>query len=222
MWQHCWEGGDLKSLGPAPQGVLARKEKPPSRARGGDTAHTQPPRPQRLQRNIAQPRATTGKAAIRHRCDLRLVTSFFVPMVIRSIGTRRRRALLGLSQGANCRTRPAHPIRSSTIFSPFFFHDTGANMEVGDGGTTPAFRRTRGALADLSRQLAGVTVTTHLFATPNNNIQMPSSLMSPAPSPDEMIIRLRGRKKTPITWSPASETGVKKLSQFEITPPKGC
>jgi len=35
-----------------------------------------------------------------------------------------------------------------------------------------------------------------------------------------MIIRLRGRKKTPITWSPASETGVKKLSQLEITPPK--
>ena len=86
---------------------------------------------------------------------------------------------------------------------------------------TPTVRRTRGALADLSRQLAGVTVGMTLLNTPNGNIQMPSSLMSPAPSPDEMIIRLRGRKKTPITWSPASENGVKKLAQYDTTPPKG-
>ena len=85
---------------------------------------------------------------------------------------------------------------------------------------TPAAHRTRGALADLSRQLAGVTVT--LLSTPNSNIQLPSSMMSPAPSPDEMIITLRGRKKAPpITWSPLSQTGVQKFSQYEITPPKG-
>jgi len=84
---------------------------------------------------------------------------------------------------------------------------------------TPAAHRTRGALADLSRQLAGVTVT--LLSTPNSNIQLPSSMMSPAPSPDEMIITLRGRKKAPpITWSPLSQTGVQKFSQYEITPPK--
>ena len=92
-------------------------------------------------------------------------------------------------------------------------------METGNRTGTPAARRTRGALAELSRQFAGVTMT--LLTPPNMNMQMPSSMMSPAPSPDEMIIRLRGRKKTPITWSPASETGVKKLSQLEITPPKG-
>ena len=85
---------------------------------------------------------------------------------------------------------------------------------------TPAAHRTRGALADLSRQLAGVSVT--LLSTPNSNIQLPSSMISPAPSPDEMIITLRGRKKTPpITWSPLSQTGVQKFSQYEITPPKG-
>ena len=85
---------------------------------------------------------------------------------------------------------------------------------------TPATHRTRGALADLSRQLAGVTVT--LLSTPNNNIQLPSSMISPAPSPDEMVISLRGRKKTPpITWSPLSQTGVQKFCQYEVTPPKG-
>jgi len=84
---------------------------------------------------------------------------------------------------------------------------------------TPAAHRTRGALADLSRQLAGVSVT--LLSTPNSNIQLPSSMISPAPSPDEMIITLRGRKKTPpITWSPLSQTGVQKFCQYEITPPK--
>ena len=90
--------------------------------------------------------------------------------------------------------------------------------DASDEGTPG--RRTRGALADLSsvsRQLAGMTVT--LLNTPN--VHMPSSMMSPAPSPDEMIIRLRGRKKTPITWSPASVDGVQKLSQYQVTPTKG-
>lgn len=89
--------------------------------------------------------------------------------------------------------------------------------DASDEGTPG--RRTRGALADLSsvsRQLAGMTVT--LLNTPN--VHMPSSMMSPAPSPDEMIIRLRGRKKTPITWSPASVDGVQKLSQYQVTPTK--
>ena len=83
---------------------------------------------------------------------------------------------------------------------------------------TPAVRRTRGALHDLSRQLAGVTVT--LLSTPNTNNQLPSSMMTPSQSPDEMIIQLRGRKN-PVTWSPLSINGVQKLAQYEITPPKG-
>lgn len=83
---------------------------------------------------------------------------------------------------------------------------------------TPAMRRTRGALNDLSRQLAGVSVT--FLATPNTNNHLPSSMMTPSQSPDEMIIQLRGRKN-PVTWSPLSINGVQKLAQYEITPPKG-
>ena len=83
---------------------------------------------------------------------------------------------------------------------------------------TPHVIRTRGALNDLSRQLAGVSVT--LMQTPNAHNQIPSSLMTPSPSPDEMIIQLRGRKN-PVTWSPLSINGVQKLAHYEITPPKG-
>ena len=83
--------------------------------------------------------------------------------------------------------------------------------------TTPInARRTRGALADLSRKMAGVAVS--FFATPNN--QLPSSMDTPASSPEEMVIKLRGQKN-PITWSPFSLNEVKKLSNYEVTPPKG-
>lgn len=83
--------------------------------------------------------------------------------------------------------------------------------------TTPTgFRRTRGALADLSRQMAGVAVT--LLTTPNN--QLPSSFDTPASSPEEMVIKHRG-KKNPVTWSPFSVNEVRKLAQYEVTPPKG-
>lgn len=87
-----------------------------------------------------------------------------------------------------------------------------------NGRGTPHVIRTRGALADLSRQLAGVSMT--LLSTPNTHNQLPSSLLTPSPSPDEMIIQLRGRKN-PVTWSPLSINGVQKLAHYEITPPKG-
>jgi len=86
---------------------------------------------------------------------------------------------------------------------------------------TPHVIRTRGTgLNDLSRQLAGVSVRSTLLSTPNTHNQIPSSLMTPSPSPDEMIIQLRGRKN-PVTWSPLSINGVQKLAHYEITPPKG-
>ena len=90
-------------------------------------------------------------------------------------------------------------------------HITQLNAEA----TTPTtIRRTRGALADLSRQLIAVS----LLTTPNN--QMPSSMDTPTSSPEEMVIKLRGQKN-PVTWSPLSLNEVRKLSHYEVTPTKG-
>nr|CAH0102433.1 unnamed protein product [Daphnia galeata] len=92
-------------------------------------------------------------------------------------------------------------------------HITHLNAEA----TTPTnIRRTRGALADLSRQLVAVS----LLTTPNN--QMPSSMdtpFTPTSSPEEMVIKLRGQKN-PVTWSPLSLNEVRKLSNYEVTPTK--
>ncbi|EFX77859.1 hypothetical protein DAPPUDRAFT_305307 [Daphnia pulex] len=89
-------------------------------------------------------------------------------------------------------------------------HITQLNAEA----TTPTtIRRTRGALADLSRQLIAVS----LLTTPNN--QMPSSMDTPTSSPEEMVIKLRGQKN-PVTWSPLSLNEVRKLSHYEVTPTK--
>ncbi|KAJ4442128.1 hypothetical protein ANN_11994, partial [Periplaneta americana] len=49
-----------------------------------------------------------------------------------------------------------------------------------------------------------------LIAVPNSNpvglwnisVNLPSSYVSPSPSPDEMIIQQRGRRRVPATWSP--------------------
>lgn len=55
-------------------------------------------------------------------------------------------------------------------------------------------------------------------ASPNNST--PSSIISTLESsPDEMVIRFRGRRN-PSTWSPYSVKGVKKLCQ-DATPTKG-
>jgi Cut8. len=37
------------------------------------------------------------------------------------------------------------------------------------------------------------------------SINLPSSYVSPSPSPDEMIIQQRGRRRLPVTWSPDVE-----------------
>lgn len=79
--------------------------------------------------------------------------------------------------------------------------------------TPTAIRQTRGALSDLSRQM-----TATLLTSPSNQIS--SSLNTPASSPEEMLIKLRGQRN-PVTWSPFSIKEVRKLSHYEITPPKG-
>ena len=50
-----------------------------------------------------------------------------------------------------------------------------------NGRGTPHVIRTRGALADLSRQLAGVSMI--LLSTPNTHNQLPSSLLTPCCRP---------------------------------------
>lgn len=50
-------------------------------------------------------------------------------------------------------------------------------------------------------------------AVPNSNtgglwnvsLNLPSSYVSPSPSPDEMVIQQRGRRHLPVTWSPDIE-----------------
>jgi len=41
----------------------------------------------------------------------------------------------------------------------------------------------------------------------------PTSLMTPSPSPDELIIQQRGRRKIPVTFSPDIDT-VKQVSNI--------
>ena len=37
------------------------------------------------------------------------------------------------------------------------------------------------------------------------SLNLPSSYVSPSPSPDEMVIQQRGRRRLPATWSPDIE-----------------
>jgi len=53
-------------------------------------------------------------------------------------------------------------------------------------------RSTRSALSDVSSRIS-------LPVTPVLNL---SGIITPSPSPDELIILQRGRRKVPVTWSP--------------------
>lgn len=66
-------------------------------------------------------------------------------------------------------------------------------------------------------------------AAPNSNtgglwnvsLNLPSSYVSPSPSPDEMVIQQRGRRRLPATWSPDIEQSKQNgVSNHDRTPVK--
>uniref|UniRef100_A0A023F2H5 Putative tethering factor for nuclear proteasome sts1 n=1 Tax=Triatoma infestans TaxID=30076 RepID=A0A023F2H5_TRIIF len=89
----------------------------------------------------------------------------------------------------------------------------------------PPRRTTRSALVEIPARLGALSVSenrhmgrmhanimTNLVVDVNLNHpnSLPSSFVSPAPSPDELVIQARGRRRIPVTWSPPSG---------DITPP---
>lgn len=46
---------------------------------------------------------------------------------------------------------------------------------------------------------------------------LPTSLMTPSPSPDELIIQQRGRRKIPITFSPDIDIIKQQVKQVGVT-----
>uniref|UniRef100_A0A1B6CXA6 Uncharacterized protein n=1 Tax=Clastoptera arizonana TaxID=38151 RepID=A0A1B6CXA6_9HEMI len=86
----------------------------------------------------------------------------------------------------------------------------------------PMRRTTRSALAEIPARLGALTVLDNYRDTPvarhrninNNNtlnsqtllvdvhMNLPASYISPSPSPDELVIQQRGRRRMPVTWSP--------------------
>ncbi|KAK9511788.1 hypothetical protein O3M35_000384 [Rhynocoris fuscipes] len=87
----------------------------------------------------------------------------------------------------------------------------------------PPRRTTRSALVEIPARMGALSVSenrqigrlhanimTNLMVDVNHPNSLPSSFVSPAPSPDELVIQARGRRRIPITWSPPSG---------DITPP---
>ncbi|XP_053608794.1 uncharacterized protein LOC128674325 [Plodia interpunctella] len=96
-----------------------------------------------------------------------------------------------------------------------------------EGMVTPeGGRRTRAALAEIPARLGRLRVTPlqplqALTNARDHSPPLPAGYLSPAPSPDEMLIQQRGRKRLPVTWSPDIE--MKRNSSFHSTvrtPPK--
>ncbi|CAG4997122.1 unnamed protein product [Parnassius apollo] len=88
-----------------------------------------------------------------------------------------------------------------------------------EGAATPETgRRTRAALAEIPTRLDRLRVTPlQPVATNIRELSpaLPPSYLSPAPSPDELCIQQRGRKRPPSTWSPDIE--LKRNSSFHST-----
>ncbi|XP_064087604.1 uncharacterized protein LOC135202251 isoform X1 [Macrobrachium nipponense] len=86
----------------------------------------------------------------------------------------------------------------------------GGGIVLGNGvgvGGEPVAHRTRGALEEIPRPATvtlGPTQTGNLLngRTWSATVNLPSSYLSPTPSPDELIIRGRGRRSLPLEWSP--------------------
>ncbi|PNF42850.1 hypothetical protein B7P43_G13079 [Cryptotermes secundus] len=96
-------------------------------------------------------------------------------------------------------------------------------------------RSTRSALAEIPTRLGMLSVSEngHLPSitaiVPNSNtgglwnvsLNLPSSYVSPSPSPDEMVIQQRGRRHVPATWSPDVEQNKQNgMSTRDRTPVK--
>lgn len=68
-------------------------------------------------------------------------------------------------------------------------------------------------------RMNGSAMTNLLVDVSSPNI--PSSFVSPAPSPDEMVIAQRGRRRLPVTWSPDMDARIPIMSpNKERTPVK--
>jgi hypothetical protein len=73
-------------------------------------------------------------------------------------------------------------------------HEMDSDSDGGSVGPQGLRRSMRSALSDVSSRVPPLPVT------PVMNLM--STLPTPSPSPDELIILQRGRRKVPVTWSP--------------------
>ncbi|XP_063238271.1 uncharacterized protein LOC134539864 isoform X2 [Bacillus rossius redtenbacheri] len=96
----------------------------------------------------------------------------------------------------------------------------------------PNRRATRSALAEIPARLGSLsvrdngadspviaaTVTSQTSGLWNLSVNVPSAYLSPSPSPDELVIQQRGRRRAPVTWSP--DTDDRKEERGSRTPVK--
>ncbi|XP_055716117.1 uncharacterized protein LOC129809961 [Phlebotomus papatasi] len=82
---------------------------------------------------------------------------------------------------------------------------------------TTQMPRRRSALQELSATSDNLFLDDSLLDSPNSNLSR--SFVSPVPSPDEIIIRQRGRRSISLTWSPGQEKTNGKKSPMK-TPTK--
>lgn len=99
-------------------------------------------------------------------------------------------------------------------------------------------RQTRSALSEIPARMGMLTVADEAataigdaltpmnarlnFGLWNVNMNLPASYISPSPSPDELIIQQRGRRRVPVTWSPDIDA-TKQSAEImrDCTPVKG-
>lgn len=97
----------------------------------------------------------------------------------------------------------------------------------------PVRRTTRSALVEIPARMGALSVSDNRHNVRMNGTAMtnllvdvsspniPSSFVSPAPSPDEMVIAQRGRRRLPVTWSPDMDARIPMMSpNKERTPVK--
>lgn len=99
-----------------------------------------------------------------------------------------------------------------------------AEGSVGVG--EPVAHRTRAALEEIPRPTSIILRHTQLGNLDNwsATVNLPSSYLSPSPSPDELIIRGRGRRSLPLEWSPIpieSPTKRSERTPIKRSPGKG-